>query len=123
MAILIDIPLEAAGIWSSGGADGETGDYTAHTRGRSAKACLPSTRAKEGTIVNGTIQRIDGRIVFVDLGSRLERFSPVGAKWRVRIIVSGSASRYILRVEAGCEGSGITALRAHAENGAASFHA
>ena len=72
-------------------------------------------KSKEGTIVNGTIQRIDGRIVFVDLGKSVGALFPSEQMEGENYRIGQRIKVYILRVEADAKGPGITLSRAHAE--------
>lgn len=72
-------------------------------------------KSKEGTIVNGVVQRVDGRIVFVDLGKSVGALFPSeqieGENYRVGLRLKV----YIVRVETDSRGHGITLSRSHAE--------
>lgn len=72
-------------------------------------------KSKEGTIVNGVIQRIDGRIVFVDLGKSVGALFPSEQMEGENYRLGQRIKVYILRVEADAKGPGITLSRAHAE--------
>lgn len=72
-------------------------------------------KSKEGTIVNGIIQRIDGRIVFVDLGKSVGALFPSEQMEGENYRIGQRIKVYILRVEADAKGPGITLSRAHAE--------
>jgi len=78
-------------------------------------AMFEEYREKEGEVMSGTIQRIEGRNVFVDLGKSAGVLFPSeqveGENYRIgqRIKV------YILEVEADAKGPGIILSRAHSE--------
>lgn len=72
-------------------------------------------KGKEGTIVNGVVQRIDGRIVFVDLGKSVGALFPSEQMEGENYRIGQRIKVYILRVEADAKGPGITLSRAHAE--------
>jgi len=70
-------------------------------------------KEKEGEVISGTVQRIEGRNVYVDLGKSVGVLFPMeqirGEHYRIgqRIKV------YIVRVEADAKGPGITLSRTH----------
>lgn len=72
-------------------------------------------KEKEGQVVNGAVQRIEGRLVFVDLGKSVGVLFPAeqieGESYRIgqRVKV------FILKVESDAKGPGITLSRSHAD--------
>ena len=72
-------------------------------------------KSKEGTIVNGVVQRIDGRIVFIDLGKSVGALFPSEQVEGENYRIGQRVKVYLLRVEADAKGPGITLSRAHAE--------
>ncbi len=111
----IDLPLEEHQEFGRVAAQTAKQVIIQRIREAERESMFAEYKSKEGTIVNGTIQRIDGRIVFVDLGKSVGALFPSeqmeGESYRIgqRIKV------YILRVEADAKGPGITLSRAHAE--------
>jgi N utilization substance protein A len=79
------------------------------------EAMYKEYKEKEGEVISGTVQRIEGRNVYVDLGKSVGVLFPMeqirGESYRIgqRIKV------YLVRVEADAKGPGITLSRTHPE--------
>lgn len=70
---------------------------------------------KEGEIVSGVIQRIEGRNVFIDMGKSVGVLFPTEQVERESYRVGQRIKVYILKVDAGTKGPGITLSRVHPE--------
>lgn len=72
-------------------------------------------KEKEGEVVSGTIQRIEGRTVFVDLGKSVGVLLPSEQSQSDRYRLGQRIKVYISRVDADAKGPGIVLSRAHTE--------
>jgi len=68
---------------------------------------------KEGQIVSGVVQRIEGRNVFIDLGKSIGVLFPSEQVERESYRIGQRLKIYIQKVEAGSKGPGITLSRVH----------
>lgn len=68
---------------------------------------------KEGEIVSGVVQRIEGRNVFIDLGKSVGVLFPSEQIERENYRIGQRLKIYIQKVEAGSRGPGISLSRAH----------
>lgn len=68
---------------------------------------------KEGQIVSGIVQRIEGRNVFIDLGKSIGVLFPSEQVERESYRIGQRLKIYIQKVEAGSKGPGITLSRVH----------
>lgn len=68
---------------------------------------------KEGEIVSGTVQRIEGRNVFVDIGKSVGVLFPNDQVERENYRVGQRIKVYVAGVDAGTKGPGITLSRSH----------
>ena len=111
----IDIPLEEQQEFGRVAAQTAKQVIIQRIREAERESMFAEYKSKEGTIVNGTIQRIDGRIVFVDLGKSVGALFPSEQMEGENYRIGQRIKVYILRVEADAKGPGITLSRAHAE--------
>lgn len=111
----IDIPLEAQQEFGRVAAQTAKQVIIQRIREAERESMFAEYKSKEGTIVNGVVQRIDGRIVFVDLGKSVGALFPSEQMEGENYRVGQRVKVYILRVEADAKGPGITLSRAHAE--------
>ncbi len=72
-------------------------------------------KEKEGEVVSGIVQRIEGRNVFVDLGKSIGVLFPSDQVERESYRVGQRIKVYIAKVDAGSKGPGITLSRVHPE--------
>lgn len=72
-------------------------------------------KEKEGEVVSGVVQRIEGRNVFVDLGKSIGVLFPSDQVERESYRVGQRIKIYIAKVDAGSKGPGITLSRVHPE--------
>ncbi|MFA6973664.1 MAG: transcription termination factor NusA [Parcubacteria group bacterium] len=68
---------------------------------------------KEGEVVSGVVQRIEGRNVFIDLGKSVGVLFPSEQVERETYRIGQRVKVYIQKVEAGSKGPGITLSRVH----------
>jgi len=68
---------------------------------------------KEGEVVSGVVQRIEGRNVFIDLGKSIGVLFPSEQVERENYRIGQRLKVYIQKVEAGSKGPGITLSRIH----------
>lgn len=111
----IDIPLPAEQEFGRVAAQTAKQVIIQRIREAERESMFAEYKSKEGTIVNGIIQRIDGRIVFVDLGKSVGALFPSEQMEGENYRLGQRIKVYILRVEADAKGPGITLSRAHAE--------
>ena len=111
----IDLPLEEHQEFGRVAAQTAKQVIIQRIREAERESMFAEYKSKEGTIVNGTIQRIDGRIVFVDLGKSVGALFPSEQMEGENYRIGQRVKVYILRVEADAKGPGITLSRAHAE--------
>lgn len=70
---------------------------------------------KEGEILSGTVQRIEGRNVFVDIGKSVGVLFPSDQVERENYRIGQRIKVYVAKVDTGTKGPGITLSRSHAE--------
>jgi N utilization substance protein A len=72
-------------------------------------------KGKEGDVISGVVQRIEGRNVFIDLGKSVGILFPSEQVERENYRVGQRTKVYVLKVDAGSKGPGITLSRIHSE--------
>lgn len=72
-------------------------------------------KEKEGEVVNGTVQRIEGRLVYIDLGKSVGVLFPSEQIENENYRVGQRLKVFILKVESDAKGPGITLSRSHAD--------
>lgn len=72
-------------------------------------------KSKEGEMVNGVVQRIEGRNIFVDIGKSVGVLFPSEQIERENYRAGQRLKVYVLKVDAGTKGPGITLSRVHPE--------
>lgn len=72
-------------------------------------------KGKEGQVVNGVVQRLEGRLVFVDLGKSVGVMFPSDQVDGENYRIGQRVKVFISRVEADAKGPGITLSRSHAD--------
>lgn len=70
---------------------------------------------KEGEVLSGVVQRVEGRNVFIDLGKSVGVLFPSEQMEREHYRVGQRLKVYLAKVEAGSRGPGITLSRVHPE--------
>ncbi len=78
-------------------------------------AMFKEYKEKEGEVIGGTVQRIEGRNVFIDLGKSTGVLFPSEQVEGENYSIGKRLKAYILKVEADPKGPGIVLSRAHAE--------
>lgn len=111
----IDLPLEEHQEFGRVAAQTAKQVIIQRIREAERESMFAEYKGKEGTIVNGVVQRIDGRIVFVDLGKSVGALFPSEQMEGENYRLGQRVKVYILRVESDTKGPGITLSRAHAE--------
>jgi N utilization substance protein A len=79
------------------------------------EAMFAEYKEKEGQVVNGTVQRIEGRLVFIDLGKSVGVLFPSEQIEGENYRIGQRLKVFILKVEADAKGPGITLSRSHAD--------
>ncbi|MDD5083937.1 MAG: transcription termination factor NusA [Candidatus Moranbacteria bacterium] len=72
-------------------------------------------KEKEGQVVNGVVQRIEGRLVFIDLGKSVGVLFPAEQIEGENYRIGQRLKVFILKVESDAKGPGITLSRSHAD--------
>ena len=72
-------------------------------------------KEKEGEVVSGVVQRIEGRNVFVDLGKSVGVLFPSEQIERENYRIGQRVKVFLAKVDAGSKGPGITLSRTHPE--------
>jgi N utilization substance protein A len=72
-------------------------------------------KGKEGQVINATVQRVEGRTVFVDLGKSVGVLFPSEQIEGERYRIGQRLKVYLARVESDPKGPGITLSRSHPE--------
>jgi N utilization substance protein A len=72
-------------------------------------------KEKEGQVVNGTVQRIEGRLIFIDLGKSVGVLFPSEQIEGENYRIGQRLKVFILKVESSAKGPGITLSRSHAD--------
>ena len=72
-------------------------------------------KEKEGQVVNGVVQRVEGRLVFVDLGKSVGVLFPTEQIEGETYRVGQRLKVFILKVESDAKGPGISLSRSHAD--------
>jgi N utilization substance protein A len=79
------------------------------------EAMFAEYKEKEGQVANGVVQRIEGRLVFVDLGKSIGVLFPSEQIEGENYRIGQRLKVFILKVEADAKGPGITLSRSHAD--------
>ena len=79
------------------------------------EAMFAEYKEKEGEVVNGVVQRIEGRLVFVDIGKSTGVLFPSEQIEGENYRVGQRLKVFVLKVESDPKGPGITLSRSHAD--------
>lgn len=79
------------------------------------EAMFAEYKEKEGEIVSGTVQRIEGRTIFIDLGKSTGVLLPSEQSQGDRYRLGQRLKVYVARVDSDAKGPGIVLSRAHSE--------
>lgn len=72
-------------------------------------------KGKEGEVVSGTVQRIEGRNVYIDLGKSVGVLFPQEQVYGEMLRIGQRVKVYLYKVESDPKGPGITLSRTHAD--------
>jgi transcription termination/antitermination protein NusA len=110
---IIEIPLEEKSDY--GRVAAQTAKQVIIQRIREAErdAMFEEYRNKEGEVINGTVQRVEGRNVFIDLGKSVGVLFPSEQIERENYRVGQRIKVFVAKVDAGTRGPGITLSRVH----------
>jgi transcription termination/antitermination protein NusA len=110
---IIELPLEAKKDY--GRVAAQTAKQVIIQRIREAErdSMYDEYKDKEGEVVSGVVQRIEGRNVFIDLGKSIGVLFPSEQVERESYRTGQRLKIYIYKVEAGSKGPGITLSRVH----------
>lgn len=110
---IIEIPLEEKSDY--GRVAAQTAKQVIIQRIREAErdAMFEEYRNKEGEVINGTVQRVEGRNVFIDLGKSVGVLFPSEQIERENYRVGQRIKVFLSKVDAGTRGPGITLSRVH----------
>jgi len=78
-------------------------------------AMFSEYKNKEGEVLSGTVQRVEGRNVFVDLGKSVGVLYPTDQIKRENYRIGQRIKVYLVKVDSGSKGPGITLSRTNAE--------
>jgi N utilization substance protein A len=110
---VLEIPLEEQKNY--GRVAAQTAKQVIIQRIREAErdAMFSEYKDKEGEIVSGVVQRIEGRNVFIDLGKSIGVLFPSEQIEKEHYRIGQRVKVYIQKVESGSKGPGITLSRVH----------
>lgn len=110
---IIELPLETKKDY--GRVAAQTAKQVIIQRIREAErdAMYDEYKDKEGQVVSGIVQRVEGRNVFIDLGKSIGVLFPSEQVERESYRIGQRLKVYIQKVEAGSKGPGITLSRVH----------
>jgi N utilization substance protein A len=111
----IEIPLEAKSDY--GRVASQTAKQVIIQRLREAErdAMYDEYKGKEGEIINGTVQRVEGRNVYIDLGRSVGALFPSGQIPGENYRIGQRIKLYIEKVESDPKGPGVVLSRTHPE--------
>lgn len=78
-------------------------------------AMFSEYKEKEGEVLNGSVQRVEGRNVYVDLGKSVGVMFPMEQVRDERYRIGQRIKVYLMKVESDPKGPGITLSRTHSE--------
>lgn len=110
---IIEMPLETKSDY--GRVAAQTAKQVIIQRIREAErdAMYDEFKDKEGELVSGIVQKIEGRNVYIDLGKSVGVLFPSEQVDRENYRIGQRLKVYIMKVEAGSKGPGITLSRVH----------
>jgi N utilization substance protein A len=112
---IIEIPLESKSEYGRIAAQTAKQVIIQKIREAERDSMFKEYKEKEGEVVSGTIQRIEGRNVYVDLGKSIGVLFPSEQIERERYRIGQRIKVYLARVESDPKGPGITLSRVHPE--------
>ena len=111
----LEIPLEAKSDYGRVAAQTAKQVIIQKIREAERDAMFEEYKSKEGEILNGTVQRIEGRNVFVDLGRSTGVLFPSEQIEKEDYRIGQRLKIYVLKVDSGTKGPGIALSRSHAD--------
>ncbi len=111
----LEIPLEAKSDYGRVAAQTAKQVIIQKIREAERDAMFEEYKSKEGEILNGTVQRIEGRNVFVDLGRSTGVLFPSEQIEKEDYRIGQRLKIYVLKVDYGTKGPGVTLSRSHAD--------
>lgn len=112
---IIEIPLESKSEYGRIAAQTAKQVIIQKIREAERDSMFKEYKEKEGEVVSGSIQRIEGRNVYVDLGKSIGVLFPSEQIERERYRIGQRIKVYLSRVESDPKGPGITLSRVHPE--------
>ncbi len=112
---VIEIPLESKTEYGRIAAQTAKQVIIQKIREAERDSMFKEYKEKEGEVVSGSVQRIEGRNVYVDLGKSIGVLFPSEQIERERYRIGQRIKVYLARVESDPKGPGITLSRVHPE--------
>lgn len=112
---VIEIPLESKSEYGRIAAQTAKQVIIQKIREAERDSMFKEYKEKEGEVVSGTVQRIEGRNVYIDLGKSIGVLFPSEQIDRERYRIGQRMKVYLSRVESDPKGPGITLSRIHPE--------
>jgi len=112
---IIEIPLESKTEYGRIAAQTAKQVIIQKIREAERDSMFKEYKEKEGEVVSGSVQRIEGRNVYVDLGKSIGVLFPSEQIERERYRIGQRIKVYLARVESDPKGPGITLSRVHPE--------
>ncbi|MEI8103508.1 MAG: transcription termination factor NusA [Candidatus Moraniibacteriota bacterium] len=110
----VELPLEAHDEFGRVAAQTAKQVIIQRIREAEREAMFSEYKSREGEIINGTVERVDGRLVFVNIGKSVGVMFPSEQVEGERYIVGQRIKVFMMRVDADPKGPGIVLSRAHA---------
>ena len=110
----VEIPLEAHDEFGRVAAQTAKQVIIQRIREAEREAMFSEYKSREGEIVNGTVERVDGRLVFVNIGKSVGVMFPSEQVEGERYTVGQRIKVFMMRVDVDPKGPGIVLSRAHA---------
>ncbi|MFH0969016.1 MAG: transcription termination factor NusA [Patescibacteria group bacterium] len=112
---VIEIPLESKSDYGRIAAQTAKQVIIQKIREAERDSMFKEYKEKEGEVISGTVQRIEGRNVYVDLGKSIGVIFPSEQIDRERYRIGQRIKVYLAKVESDPKGPGITLSRVHPE--------
>lgn len=112
---MIDLPLETHDEFGRVAAQTAKQVIIQRIREAERETMFEEYKEKEGQVVNGTVQRVEGRNVFVDLGKSIGILFPSEQIEGENYRIGQHLKVYLVRVESDTKGPGLLLSRSHPE--------
>ncbi len=109
----VEIPLEEHNEFGRVAAQTAKQVIIQRIREAEREAMFTEYKGREGEIVNGTVERVDGRLVFVNIGKSVGVMFPSEQVEGEHYTVGQRIKAFMMRVDADPKGPGIVLSRAH----------